>query len=231
MRNVHAFGDDALGHLDAVGVAEAIKSGRVGRSEVVEAAIARTEAVNPGLNGLAYEAFDRARAHAEAPPKTGLFSGVPTFVKDNVDVAGLPTMRGTDAWPPRPAEADSDFARMYLATGMTPLGKTQMSEYRIQRLGRTPAARVGAQSMEHRPHRGCVVVGLRRVRRRRCGADRPRQRRRRLDPNSRVLQRTCRAEAVARPVAAGQRSESDADSHRRQRRAQPIGARYCGVLP
>ncbi len=129
MPHVHAFADDALGHLDAVGVVEAITTGRVGRVEVVEAAIARTEAVNPTLNGLAYEAFDRARAQAEAPPKAGFFSGVPTFVKDNVDVAGLPTMRGTDAWPPRPAETDSDFARTYLATGVTPLGKTQMSEY------------------------------------------------------------------------------------------------------
>ena len=129
MRHVHAFGDDALGHLDAVGLIEALNSGRIGRVEALEAAIARTEAVNPALNGLAYEAFDRARAQAQAPPKTGFFSGVPTFVKDNVDVAGIPTMRGTDAWPPRAAEADSEFAEVYLGTGMTPLGKTQMSEY------------------------------------------------------------------------------------------------------
>jgi amidase len=129
MRHVHAFGDDALGDLDAVGLVDAIKSGRVGRVEAVEAAIARTEAVNPSLNGVAYQAFDRARAEAQAAARQGFFSGVPTFVKDNVDVAGLPTMRGTDAWPVRPAQADSDFARMYLATGMTPLGKTQMSEY------------------------------------------------------------------------------------------------------
>jgi amidase len=126
MRQVHAFGDDALGHLDAVGLIGAIDSGRVGRVEVVEAAIARTEAVNPALNGLAYEAFDRARAQ---PAGDGYFSGVPTFIKDNVDVAGLPTMRGTDAWPPRPAASDGEFTRLYLATGLTPLGKTQMSEY------------------------------------------------------------------------------------------------------
>jgi amidase len=132
MRHVHAFGDDALGDLDAVGLVDAIQSGRVGRAEVVEAAIARTEAVNAAVNGLAYRAFDRARAEAAEPsaqPDTGFLSGVPTFVKDNVDVAGLPTMLGSDAWTPRPADADSDFARLYLATGMTPLGKTQMSEF------------------------------------------------------------------------------------------------------
>ena len=129
MRHVHAFGDDALGDLDAVGLADAIRSGRVGHDEVVEAAIARTEAVNPALNGLAHPAFDRARAEASRPPKRGFFSGVPTFLKDNVDVAGLPTMRGTDAWVPRQAAADGEFTGLYLTTGLTPLGKTQLSEY------------------------------------------------------------------------------------------------------
>jgi amidase len=129
MRHVHAFGDDALGDFDAVGLAEAIKSGRVSRAEVVEAAVARAEAVNPTLNGLAYQAFDRARAAASESPKDGFFSGTPTFIKDNVDIAGLPTMRGTDAWAPRSAALDGDFSRLYLATGLTLLGKTQMSEY------------------------------------------------------------------------------------------------------
>jgi len=129
MRRVHAFGDDALGELDAVGLADAIRAGRVGRAEVIEAAIARTEAVNPALNGLAYEAFQQARAAAKADPASGPFSGVPTFVKDNVDVAGQPTMRGADAWVPFDAAADGEFTRVYLATGVTPLGKTQMSEF------------------------------------------------------------------------------------------------------
>ena len=129
MRRVHAFGDDALGDLDAVGLADAIRAGSVGRADVIDAAIARTDAVNPGLNGLAYKAFDQARATAQASPAGGLFSGVATFVKDNVDVAGQPTMRGTDAWTPRNAVADGEFTRLYLATGVTSLGKTQMSEF------------------------------------------------------------------------------------------------------
>jgi amidase len=129
MRRVHAFGDDALGDLDALGLSEAIRAGWVGRAEVIEAAIARTEAVNPALNGLAHKAFEQARATASANPSSGFFSGVPTFLKDNVDVAGQPTMRGADAWTPRNAVADGEFTRAYLATGPTPLGKTQMSEF------------------------------------------------------------------------------------------------------
>jgi Asp-tRNA(Asn)/Glu-tRNA(Gln) amidotransferase A subunit family amidase len=88
MRHVHAFEDDALGELDAVAIADAIRSGRLSRVEAVEAAIARTEAVNPALNGLACQAFDHARAKALERGSDGeFFAGVPTFVKDCVDVA------------------------------------------------------------------------------------------------------------------------------------------------
>jgi amidase len=132
MSRIHAFGfgDDALGDLDAVGLVGALRSGRVSASELVEAAIARTEVVNPTLNGLAYEAFDRARARAHArQPYGGYFDGVPTFIKDNVAVEGMPTMQGTDAWEPHPMPADGEFAKVFLATGLVPLGKTQMSEF------------------------------------------------------------------------------------------------------
>ena len=44
---MHAFGDDALGDFDAVGLVDAIKSGRVGRAEVVEAAIAAPKPSTP----------------------------------------------------------------------------------------------------------------------------------------------------------------------------------------
>ncbi|HTI76525.1 MAG TPA: amidase [Mycobacterium sp.] len=129
MGEVHAFGDDALGELDAVALADAIKSGRLTKAEVVEAAIARTEAVNPALNGLACQAFDQARAKAVERVNDGeYFAGVPTFIKDCVGVAGLPTMSGSDAGAAPPAAGDSDCARLYLATGLISLGKTQMSE-------------------------------------------------------------------------------------------------------
>ena len=130
MTRIDAFGDDALGDHDAVGLVDALRAGQVSAAELVEAAIARTEAVNPTLNGLAYEAFDRARDRASAKrPYGGFFDGVPTFIKDNVAVAGMPTMEGADAWAPRPMPADGAFARVFLSTGLVPLGKTQMSEF------------------------------------------------------------------------------------------------------
>jgi amidase len=128
-QHAHAFHDDALGELDAVALADAIKAGQLSRAEAVEAAISRTEAVNPALNGLAYQAFDQARAKAlERGSDDEFFCGVPTFVKDCVDVAGLPTMSGTDAWRPVCAATDSDCTRQYLAPGLISLGKTQLSE-------------------------------------------------------------------------------------------------------
>src|ERR1700739_2864300 len=132
MRRVHAFGDDALGDLDAVGLSAAVRAKLVSRADVIEAAIARAGAVNPALNGLAYKAFEQARAKAADQPAAGfsrVFEGVPTFIKDNVDVAGQPTMRGADAWAPFEAVTDSEFTQLYLATGLTSLGKTQMSEF------------------------------------------------------------------------------------------------------
>ncbi|GAB2447764.1 amidase [Nocardioides hungaricus] len=128
MTRVHAFGDDALGDLDAVGLVTAIQEGQVSIPEVVDAAIARAERLQPELNAVAYVAYDRARAEAR-DPRGGFFAGVPTFVKDNCDVAGMPTQQGCDAYRARVAPVDGDFARMLLATGLVPLGKTQLSEF------------------------------------------------------------------------------------------------------
>ena len=129
MTRVHAFtGDDALTDLDATGLVAALRAGDVSVPDVIEAAITRTEKVDAALGAVAYAAYDRARAEAREP-RGGWFAGVPTFVKDNVDVAGMPTQHGSDAFTGVPQKVDGDFARMYLATGLIPLGKSQLSEF------------------------------------------------------------------------------------------------------
>jgi amidase len=126
MTIVHCFGDDALGSLDAVGVAAAIRAGELGREEVVEAAITRVERADPLLRAVQVECFDRARSQ---PVTAGVFSGVPSFVKDNVDVRGLPTCYGSEAFVPHPANGDAAPARQFLAQGFVILGKSTLPEF------------------------------------------------------------------------------------------------------
>jgi amidase len=141
MPRVHAFTDDALGDHDAVGLALAIRRGEVSALEATEAAIRRLEAVDPDLNGMAHRTYDAALAAARAP-RPGFFSGVPTLVKDNSDVAGVRTQHGTDSYVAKVPRRHGALAAMLAQLGLVTLGKSQLSEY-----GFSPAAehpRLGA---------------------------------------------------------------------------------------
>jgi amidase len=48
---VHAFGDDALGEHDAVGLAALIRRGEISPAEAAKAALARANQVDPTLRG------------------------------------------------------------------------------------------------------------------------------------------------------------------------------------
>lgn len=125
---VHAFGDDALGEDDAVGLVQRLRSGEVSRRELVEAAVERTRRLDEHLAGLAADRFEAARTEA-ADEHPGFFAGLPSYVKDNSDVRGLPTQHGTRSFTAAPAAADGDVARVFGLLGLTVLGKTRLSEY------------------------------------------------------------------------------------------------------
>jgi amidase len=121
---VHAFGDDALGGHDAVALADLLATGEVSRAALIAAAIARADRIDPDLAAIAYRAFDAPRGESG-----GALSGVPTFLKDNTDLRGMPTNHGTDAFTARRAKRDDPYARQYLSTGMTVLGKSRLPEF------------------------------------------------------------------------------------------------------
>jgi amidase len=123
-RRIHAFGDDVLGTHDAVALSELIRSRELSADEVAAAAIARAERVDPELAAIAHRSFDVPRAAG-----AGALHGVPTFVKDNTDVRGMPSNHGTDAFVAKPAKRDGAYTRQYLSTGMTVLGKSRLPEF------------------------------------------------------------------------------------------------------
>ena len=123
-----AFCDDALGKDDAVEVARRIRHGQVSAAEVVEAAIARAERVNPRLNAIAAPLFDSART-AAMEPSGGQLLGVPSFLKDSDAFVGAPVRFGSRGMPNVPAEESSRFAKQFLETGLVILGKTTSPEF------------------------------------------------------------------------------------------------------
>lgn len=127
-RSVHAF-DDEIGRLDAVATAEAVRAGQLHPREVTESAIARVLALDPTLRGVAAPDYDRALA-ASSGKATGPFAGVPTFIKDMIDVAGLPTRQGTQALEnAAPAKKTEPLAAQMFDMGMVCLGKTTLPEF------------------------------------------------------------------------------------------------------
>ena len=124
-RRIHAFTDDALGASDAVALAERLASGVVTSQELADAALRRAEEVGDRLGAIAH----RPALPRRTPNPGSELDGVPTYLKDNVDVAGWPTNHGTAAIVAGPAAKDSAYAAQFLRTGMTVLGKSRMPEF------------------------------------------------------------------------------------------------------
>ncbi len=98
--------------------------------EVVEEHLARIDAATE-LNAIVAVRAEAALAEADAldrGPVRGPLHGVPVAVKDNLDVAGLPTRAGSRALPDRPATADAEAVRRLRDAGAIVIGKTAMHE-------------------------------------------------------------------------------------------------------
>lgn len=115
--------------LDATAQADLVRRGDASPAELVDAAIARIEALNPRLDSVIRTRFDQARAQAAGSLPDGPFRGVPILLKDlGCLVAGEVTAFGlgplTDvAWP-----VTSYLAGQFLAAGFIPLGRTNVPE-------------------------------------------------------------------------------------------------------
>jgi amidase len=115
--------------LDATAQAELVRTGEVSPKELVEAAIARIEAVNPQLDAVIRTRFDQAREEAGRVPTGGPFRGVPFLYKDlGCIVAGEPTACGLGPMKAVPMPVTSFLAEQFTAAGFIPLGRTNAPE-------------------------------------------------------------------------------------------------------
>jgi amidase len=113
---------------DAVGLAALISRGEVGAADVLEAAIAVADAVDPKLGAIVLRMDGRARDRVRES-LTGPLAGVPFLIKDmNHDYAGLPTAAGSRALRDVPAVEHAEVVRRWLAAGLVIFGKTSTPE-------------------------------------------------------------------------------------------------------
>src|SRR3569623_1900621 len=121
---------DESANWDATETAAKIRSGAVSALEMVDAAIARAEALDPQLNFLVTDDFERARERARGPLGNGPFAGVPYLIKDLDDMAGLPTRSGSRSTADLgPATRQTALIDGMLATGLNPIGKSSTPEH------------------------------------------------------------------------------------------------------
>jgi len=122
---------DDYAEYDGVGLAELVKKGDVTPAELIDAAAARIARHNGAINAVIYQGLDEARAKAGALPD-GPFRGVPFLVKDLlIAVAGWPRTSGSRYGKGVVDAEDSGLMRRYRESGVSLLGKTNLSEFGI----------------------------------------------------------------------------------------------------
>ena len=123
--------DDDLSKLDALDLATLVRRGEITPAELLERAIARADELNPTLNAITIEHFDRARALVDdGKVPSGPLGGVPFLLKDlGVTLKGTITSHGSRFFKTAVANKTSTLVERYEAAGLVIFGKTASPEF------------------------------------------------------------------------------------------------------
>jgi amidase len=123
-----------LAAMDATAQAQLVRDGEVSSIELVEAAIERTEAINPQLNAVIHPLYDEARGATGDGLPDGPFRGVPFLLKDlGTMLAGHPLHMGMRLLKETGfrAPVDTYLAQRFRDSGLVTIGKTNTPELGI----------------------------------------------------------------------------------------------------
>jgi amidase len=117
----------------ALELAALVRAGEISSRELVEASLARIDALNPELNAFVDVFHDEALAAAGAvhPGDERPFAGVPVAIKNNRAVAGHRLTYGAELMGDWPAPYDHNVVRRLRAAGCILVGTTTLPEWGI----------------------------------------------------------------------------------------------------
>jgi amidase len=121
-----------LAYRTAGELAKALADRKISARELLDAAIARIEALDPKINAVVVRDFDRARKAADeadaalARGERRPLLGLPMTVKEQFGVAGLPTTWGDPKFKDWKASVDALSVQRLKAAGAIVIGKTNV---------------------------------------------------------------------------------------------------------
>src|SRR4029453_3134200 len=126
----------ALAFLPAHALASAVRQRELSPPEIMEATLARIARLDPGLGAFVALRADAAMAEARALAERiargedpGPLAGVPFGVKDEQDIAGMPTTYGSVPFRDNVVARDSTLVARLRRAGAIPVGKTNLPEF------------------------------------------------------------------------------------------------------
>jgi amidase len=115
---------------DAVGLAELVRRGDANPAELLDIAIARSEAVNPRINAIVTRHYELARDAIKKGLPRGPFRGVPFLLKDlGIALEGTVTTHGSVFFKDVLYDYDSTLVERYKSAGLVIFGKTHSPEF------------------------------------------------------------------------------------------------------
>src|ERR1700684_4199525 len=126
---------DDLTFLPIGTLSELLDAHRIGSEALTRQCLVRAEGVGRSLNCFIALCPDTALAEARAADaraatgqRLGPLDGIPVALKDNIDVANVPTTNGFGGGPPRIPDEDAAVSRRLRDAGAVILGKLAMHE-------------------------------------------------------------------------------------------------------
>jgi aspartyl-tRNA(Asn)/glutamyl-tRNA(Gln) amidotransferase subunit A len=142
--------------IDVTAAARLLAEGRVSAFELTRAYLGRIDRLEGTLNSFVTVMADQALAAASAADaraargeRRGPLDGIPLALKDNIDVAGVPTTNGLAARRHAVAPHDAHVVARLRAAGAVIVGKLNMHEIALG--GTTDNPHLGRSANPHRP--------------------------------------------------------------------------------
>jgi amidase len=118
------FTNDSIGTLDATGITDLIRRGEISVDEAIDASVERAIKSADVLNAIVISDYDRAKSRARRPLRKDSLLNVPAFLKDNINLDGLPTRFGSAAMSSKPVAVTDELVNQLHACGLHFIGKS-----------------------------------------------------------------------------------------------------------